>query len=450
MNKVLINCLLCTFLVSTCSNAFASSKDNRMTLNKIEKITKTTVHDLSKNMYLSGTILVGRQDEVVYAQSFGFADIAAKIPNSIDTQYFIGSVTKQFAAVALLKALLDSNIQNGIDKNDVSSLKKRIQVDLNRPVAHYLSKENSIWAGAMPEWANTITIHQLLTHTSGIFDYVLVPNYMGLLNNPLNIVELVSLFKDKDLDFAPGSKFSYSNSGYILIGAIIEQITGKTLDVYMQTMFFKPLKMSSTYFVTRGTLHEIKKDVDRFSNLARGYYYDIAPANPAPYEVAYEPMQMVLASGSIISTAPDLLCWNNALYLGKIIPTFLVDMMVQPYIATNTPNVAYGYGIMIMKPGTKNTYYFHGGLTPGYITNLTFIPTSYLSIASLTNVMYDWEQLMREKEKIKSEQPTDLTEVEQWKVVKQIITERYPNIKKFDLMAIDSAIVEKLDDLNNS
>jgi CubicO group peptidase (beta-lactamase class C family) len=428
------------------SNALASGKDNIMASKQINITVKTTVNDLSKNMNLNGTILVGKKDETIYTQHFGFADIAANIPVSTDTQYFVGSVTKQFAAVALLKALLDINIQNGIDKNDVNSLKNSIQVDLNRPVAYYLSSENSIWAGAMPEWANIVTVHQLLTHTSGIVDCSRLPNYNDLMKNPPNVVELIELFKDKDLEFKPGSRFSYSNSGYILIGLIIEQITEKKLDIYMETAFFKPLTMNATYFITHGTLHDVKKDMKRFSNLARGYYFDVSAVKPTMDEVAqYEPMQIVLASGSLISTAPDLLCWNNALYSGKIIPPFLVDMMVQPFISTGTTNIAYGYGVMIMKPGTEGAYYSHGGLTPGYITNLTYIPTSYLSIISLTNVMFNWDKLMPEIERLKSEQPIDLSDSEQWARVHQIINDRYPSIKNFDLMIIDKAIVEKFE-----
>lgn len=438
--------LLCVLSLNISFNALATDKDGLMTLSKIEYISRKTTQDLSKDMNLNGSILVAKNDEIAYTQQFGFADLEAQTKTSIHTQFFIGSVTKQFAAVALLKSLLDSNIKDGIDQNDVEGLKRKIKFDLNKPVSNFLSQEHYIWDGAMPKWANEITVHQLLIHTSGIIDCARLPNYNDLVKNPPNIIEFVRQFKDKDLEFNPGTKFSYSNSGYILIGEIIEQITGMKLDKYMETAIFKPSEMKSTYYTTNGTVHAFKKDKTRFANLARGYYFDYSADNPILYEVPeYEPMQLVLTSGSIISTTPDLLRWNNYLYLGKIIPPFLVDMMLEPYIFIDSPDIAYGYGVMIMKPGSEQSYYFHGGLTFGYISNLTYIPNSNISVISLSNIMFNWEQLMAEREKLKSEQPSSLNDAEQSKRVKEIINGRYPNIKKFDFMLLDKEIVEKLD-----
>lgn len=121
-----------------------------------------------------------------------------------------------------------------------------------------MPKKHPIWAGAIPFWAKEITLHQLLTHSSGIANVTGLPGFTKCRDSPPNIQNLIGL-KNEKLEFKPGSKYAYSNSNYILLGEIIQQITGVDLDVYMQTALFEPSNMQSTFMALKGTVNDLKQ-----------------------------------------------------------------------------------------------------------------------------------------------------------------------------------------------
>lgn len=336
-------------------------------------------------MQPNGTILVACQDEIVFEKGFGVADVLNETAATSDTQYLLASSSKQFTAVALLKALYDKNAKTGLLKRDHINLQKYIEIDLNSTISNYLPKEHPIWAGNMPFWAQEITLHQLLTHSSGIANVTSLPKFAKFRDSPPNISDLISFFKNEKLEFKPGAKYAYSNSNYILLGEIIQQITGISLDFYMQKVLFDPINMHSTFMALKGTVNDLKQFDTRANKLARGYNFDVT-VHPVTFtEVKkYEPMQIPRGAGSIISTAPDVLKWNNALYSGKIIPIFLLKLMLASYMPVEE-NISYGYGIKIVNSKELGTYYYHNGSIPGFLSNITYIPSLQLTIICLTN-----------------------------------------------------------------
>lgn len=362
------------------------------------------LEDYARTRQLSGTIMVSRDGNTIAKQSFGFADSSANIKCCSNTQYLIGSVTKQFTAVALLKALYDNAIASGASKDNTPVIEKRIYEFLNNPIYNYLPTEHEIWAADMPKWANTITLHQLLIHSSGIVNYTSLPEFKDTFLNPPEMPALVGGFKNRDLDFPIGSKYSYSNSGYLLLGEIIQQITGQALNVYLEKTIFNPLNMISTFLVTKGTVKDLKK-MNQFKALARGYEIDITSEEPVIKEVEkYWPMQIPGAAGSMVSTASDILLWNSALYAGKVLPSFLLNLLLSPHIKMNDgTNEFYGYGICVTANPVLGTIYGHSGGIDGFGSQLMYILSLKISIICLSNIGINLEKLNPEMNKIKAQ-----------------------------------------------
>lgn len=397
-------------------------------------------------MQHSGCMIVATNKETVFKKCFGCADILKKIPVTMNTQFLAGSVTKQFTAVAILKALFDKNVK----ESDPVKLKNHIQGELKNTIEHYLPEKHEIWDGLMPAWAKTVTIHQLLVHSSGITDYTSLPDFEKQ-KFPKNS-DLITFFKKHNLEFTPGEKFSYSNSGYYLLGIIIQQITQQQLDIYLENIFFKPLGMRSTFLPMQGTVDDLIQSDARFEYLARGYQYEAAREDASLEEIKrYISMDVPGAAGSLTSTAEDLLKWNNALYAGKIISKFLLELVLKPYLVTERADAYYGYGIEIMKSDALGEYYSHRGGIPGFRSILTFIPSLQMSIVTLQNIVADQEKLMPEVEKVKAGLAQTLSQEESLSELVKIIESKYPSIienrKRYELASIYENIIKTLEGL---
>lgn len=394
------------------------------------------VDELVKNTNHNGSILIATKEETIYKKCLGFADISKKIPVFFKTQFLAGSVTKQFAAVAILQALWNKN-------------KNNVKTELNNPIAYYLPEKHEIWNHSMPDWAKKITLHQLLVHSSGIPNYTSLPEFENKTFSQKS--DIINFFKGHELEFTPGEKFSYSNSGYYLLGVIIEVITQQHLDIYLEQSLFKPFGMESTFLPLQGTVDELIQEDARFSNLARGYQYEVAIPNASLEEVKrYERMEVPGAAGSLITTAEDLLKWNNALYDCKIIPQNILELMLHPYLVTERAEAYYGYGIEVINSESLGTYYSHRGGIPGFRAILTYIPSLKLSIITLQNLGGNQEKIMPEVEEILKKLPPNLSKEERAKELSEIIEAKYPsileNIKRFEFTAVYEAIIKELED----
>ncbi len=356
---------------------------------------------------MHGEIAVSCGDDLIYHESFTYADAPWSV--SKNSQYLIGSVTKQFTAAALLKSFYDRHIASETGHND-ETLKRFIQNDLHRSVSFFLPQEHQVWNGHMPNWANKVTIHHLLTHTSGIKK------------------KSETVFDD-NLDNKPGQMFLYSNPNYVLIGKIISEITKTSLNDYYKHVLFDPAGMNSTHFPLTGTPKHLKLQQD-FKKLAIGFEYDLVPRdvtfNTAEEKITFDELSV---AGGIVSTAKDCVRWNNALYHGKIIPMFLVELMLNKYISSapvpiyyDLDPVWYGYGIDVYNEDQKICYQHPGGC-PGYQSRLIYLPVSNVTIVHLSNSQKDNTNYNNVKQRISANNQCDDITAE------TIFNEQFPHYK---------------------
>ena len=160
-------------------------------------------------LQFNGTALVAKGGKVIFAKGYGIADREKKIPNTVDTKFLIGSITKQFTATAIMQLVADKKL------------------DIDNPISTYLTDYPK-------STGDKITIRHLLTHTSGIQNFTDLPAYQGMRDKSMTPQQVVAQFKDLSLDFEPGTKFNYSNSGYILLGLVIEKVSGEPYAQYLQ------------------------------------------------------------------------------------------------------------------------------------------------------------------------------------------------------------------------
>jgi len=356
---------------------------------------------------MHGEIAVSYGDDILYHESFTYADAPWTVDKN--SQYLIASVTKQFTATALLKVFYDKEITSGISQ-DAETLKKLIQDFLHKPVSFFLPPKHSVWNNNMPNWANVVTIHHLLTHTS-------------------RIKKKNETVFDEILECEPGQQFSYSDLNYILIGKIISEFTTTPLDIYYKQVLFEPAGMQNTYFPMTGTPKDLKQQ-DNFKNLALGFEYNLLSSeivfNAADEKISFDELN---AAGGIVSTVKDCIKWNNALYNGKIIPKYLVDLMLIQHIPAipfptyyGLDQVWYGYGIEVYYEDRKICYQ-HAGGCPGYQSRLIYLPVSNITIVHLSNSRKDNVSYSAEKKKILDEYHSDDATIE------AIFDEKFPYYK---------------------
>jgi len=288
-------------------------------------------------------VLVMRGDEVLYRGARGEADVTADVPLEPGDRFRIASVTKQIAAAGLL-TLVDAG-----------------KVSLDDPLSKYLP--------AYPGGAS-ITIEQLLNHTSGIKDYTSIPGtFDGPIRRDLTTAQMVDYFKSEAPDFAPGQGWRYSNSGYVLVGAVIEAASGQPWHRYLDEVLFKPLGMKDTGY--GADPHVVARQV-------KGYAMNGEVPAPPPQLSMTQPH----AAGALVSTVDDLARWNRALHEGLVLKPATYARMTTP--VGKAKDGGYGYGIGITAVRGSPAFEHQGGI-PGFTSNLTYVLETDLTVAVLQN-----------------------------------------------------------------
>ena len=296
-----------------------------------------------QNRHFIGSALVAKDGKVVIEKGYGFANIEWSIPNTPDTKFRLGSITKQFTATAIMQ------------------LAEQGKLSVDDRACKYVDN--------CPEAWKPITIHQLLTHTSGIPSYT-SQEFMGApktVRAPLSPVDVLMLTRDKPLDFAPGSDWRYDNSGFVFLGVIVEKVSGEKYADYLQKHIFGPLDMQSTgYDDTRSIL----------KNRASGYQ----PGPGGLVNSDYIDMSLPYAAGSLYSTVRDLYRWDRALYTEKVLKQSSKEKMFTPY------KHDYGYGLML-QPIANHTQIGHGGGIFGFATYIARFPKDDTFVVVLSNAV---------------------------------------------------------------
>jgi CubicO group peptidase (beta-lactamase class C family) len=330
------------------------------TLNLSAQSSEFKINDLmtsyAENGQFNGTILVKKGADIIYKNAFGYANREWDIHNTIDTKFLIGSIGKPFTALMTLILVNDGLI------------------DLNATINKYI-----------PEYSgpgkNKVTIHQMLTHTSGIPNHGAIPNLSKkLVRWNYNTDEYLELIKNIELKFEPGTSFEYSGIAYNLLAIICEKVTNKEFGELLKERIFIPLDMNDTK-------HDKNLDID--TKRANGYEYHLLEGYMNP---SYIEMCHVKGSGGILSTVEDMAKFSNECFnTQKLLPKELYRKMFTPYIKDWQ---YYGYGWWITKKninGDSLTFISHGGSTDGYKAYLTRIVEDSIDIIMCQNNYYRTE-----------------------------------------------------------
>lgn len=288
-------------------------------------------------------VLVARGDEVLYRGARGMASIELGVRLSPHQVFRIGSVTKQFAAAGLLKL-----VEAG-------------QVALDDPLSKFL-----------PDYPNAgkISVRQLLDHTSGVKSYTDIAGVMdGPIRMDLATAALVDSFKDQPVDFAPGEGWAYNNSGYVLVGAVIEAASGKPWNVHLKDSVLAAAGLKATTFGANDVL---------IAGMANGYTVKDGHVAPA----AFLSMTQPHAAGALVSTVDDLHRWNRALHGGKLLSEALYTDMVTPAGKAAPANYGFGIGRGTLRGRIQLQ---HGGGIFGFASHLLYVPQGEISVAVLQN-----------------------------------------------------------------
>jgi CubicO group peptidase (beta-lactamase class C family) len=368
------------------------------------------------NGQFNGTVLVAENGKVIFKKGYGLANMEWNIPNTTDTRFRLGSITKQFTSMLIMQLVEQGKLK------------------LDGKVTDYLPDYPKLNG-------DKITIHHLLTHTSGIPNYTAFPDFRTFERNRFKPADLIKKFSELPLTFEPGSAYAYSNSGYFLLGAIIETVAGKTYERVLQENIFTPLQMNNT-----------------------GYdaFYKVLPKRAAGYEkwgpeyenAPYIDMSIPYAAGSLYSTVEDLALWDQALYTDKLLSASSKAILFTPY----KNGYAYGWGVGKMQIGqlkdSVEVMQHQGGIN-GFNTLLIRIPRGKRLVILLNNTgNTNLVDLEKDILKILYNQPFELPKISVAYVLEKTLTntsaslanalKQYEGIRKHSVYYLNEAEINRL------
>jgi CubicO group peptidase (beta-lactamase class C family) len=368
------------------------------------------------NGKFNGTVLVADNGKLVFKKGYGLANMEWNIPNAPDTRFRLGSITKQFTSMLIMQLVEQDKLR------------------LEGKITDYLTDYSK-------EAGDKITIHHLLTHTSGIPNYTDFPDFRTFERNRFKPADFIKKFSELPLTFEPGSSYAYSNSGYFVLGAIIEKVTGKTYEKILQETILTPLEMNNT-----------------------GYdaYYKILPKRAAGYQkwgpeyenASYIDMSIPYAAGSLYSTVEDLALWDQALYTDKLLSASSKAILFTPYKS----GYAYGWGVGKMQIGQlKDSIEVmeHKGGINGFNTSLIRIPMGKRLVVLLNNTGgTNLPDMEKDILKILYNQPFELPKISVAYVLEKTLTstsgslanalKQYEGIRKQPIYYLNEAEINRL------
>ena len=293
-------------------------------------------------------VLVSKDGKTLFEKAYGYASLEHHVPVTPQTKFRIGSVTKQFTAAAILR------------------LQEQGKLSVDDPLSKFVAD--------YPR-GSEVRLRHLLTHTSGIHNYTNKPDFLDTVRNPIKSVEdHIRSFQNDPFDFAPGARWSYSNSGYFLLGHIVEKVSGEPYAEFLRKQFFEPLGMKDTGVYRNGTI---------LAHDATGYAQDGTTFMRA---TDWE-MSRAGGAGALYSTVEDLARWNEALFAGRVLTKASTDAAWTAVTTVATPQATdegYGFGWAVGRfRGLREIQ--HGGGLQGFVSQLSRYPDSKLTIVVLAN-----------------------------------------------------------------
>ena len=329
------------FLVTTASVLLLLTGPDRYTfaqasLERMDQI----VRSYSDSHQFMGSVLVAQGEKIIFEKGYGDANLEWNVPDDSATKFRIGSMTKQFTAASILL------------------LEERGKLSTDDYVKKYMPDAPAAW--------DKITIYNLLTHTSGIPSFTSFPDYRTSEATPTTPKALVDRFRDKALEFQAGEKWNYSNSGYVLLGYLLEKVSGQTYADFVTENIFRPLGMKDSGYDSNSAI---------ILHRATGY----SPSPKGPVISGYIDMTIPFSAGALYSTTRDLLLWEQALYGGKVLSPASLKKMTTPY------KQDYGCGLMI-HTAKGHLEFEHGGGIEGFNTEMAYYPDDKLTVIVLANL----------------------------------------------------------------
>ena len=304
---------------------------------------------VSRN-HFTGAVLVAQNGKVLLANSYGYANAEWKTPNTLQTKFRLGSLTKQFTATAIMQLR-----ENGL-------------LSLQDSICKYLQPCVETW--------KPVTLHHLLSHTSGVAGYGDMPDPKTRTIPPWTADQIAAQFRDKPLEFIPGTQWKYSDWGYCLLGLVIESVTGKPYAQVLREQIFEPLEMHDTGYDQAQTILKQRAAGYRLvgGQLENAEYLNMA----GPY-----------SAGALCSTAEDLSKWDQALYTDRILPRSALDLMWTEVMSN------YGYGWMVSTPQSavkppwalpNRFQVVHPGSINGFTSEILRFPDEHVTVIVLANL----------------------------------------------------------------
>ncbi|AWW75128.1 serine hydrolase [Erythrobacter sp. KY5] len=293
-----------------------------------------------------GAVIVANDDAVLLERAWGSANLEWDIANTPDTKFRIGSVTKQFTSVAIMK------------------LAEQGKIDLDAPISTYLEETPDSWSA--------ITVRNLMRHTSGIPNVTSLDGFGNLSRLETSQDDLIAFFRDLPLEFEPGSKWSYSNSGYVLLSRIVERVSEQDIAAYFDEHFFSPLGMENSGFDVSAKI---------LPKRAAGY----SPSEDGRVNAGYVYMGIPTGAGALYSTVSDLHRWNRALYSGAILSPESVAEFLEPAPHDAIGEAKYAHGVVV-SDGENGPFIWHGGGIQGFNAWLGYDRAKNMTVAVLANL----------------------------------------------------------------
>ena len=288
--------------------------------------------------------LVAKDGNVIYRKAFGNANLELGVPMIPENIFELGSITKQFTSVSILMLLEQGKLK--------------------------LDDEITKFLPDYPTHGKTITVHHLLTHTSGIKSYTSMEGIRDIARKELSPIELIDFFKNEDMDFEPGEEYRYNNSGYIILGYIIEKLSDQSYAEFVAENIFEKIGMNAS---TYGSMTKIIK------NRASGYQ-----DNDGYVNANFLDLSIPYAAGSLMSNVDDMLKWQQAIKKNVIIKQETIDLAFTNYTLNNGEAINYGYGWGLNDLNGVPSIE-HGGGIFGFTTQGVYVPSEDLYVIVLTN-----------------------------------------------------------------
>ena len=332
--------LIFSLLISACETRKTSKSQP-----EIEKFTDSIVNRaIDSSLIAGGELLVYGKNDTILHKTFGQSNLELKTPMTEEAIYEIASLTKQFTAAAILK--LAENGKLNLDDN----FTKYMEFDTK---------------------GREVKISQLLNHTSGIFQYKLLPGFWEIVQEEHSKEEILELVEEQGFQFEPGTNLRYNDSAYFILGVIIEKVSGMPYQEYLQQEFFEPLGMSNTSYCSNGVQE------------GKAYGYDFKDGKMKSHlKVDHS---WPYSAGSLCSTAEDLLTWTKALHTGKVLSQESYKKLITPGEIQGSP-LRYAMGLQRVKKNGVEIIFHNGGI-PGYSSHVRYFPEKEVYMIALLNTI---------------------------------------------------------------